>query len=246
MGTLIIRTRQMIIQEVHGFSSLISLFPENTTLNVLMAGDHWNIPTTCNSTTQNAFNSIPISGDGRDKCIAWGSDNIHKFGSFIEEFYSFQEDVMWSKVVWHKHHALRFSIYAWLCFVGGLKTSDALRKRNIEVDPKCVFCHCHEESVSHLFFECDYTFSIISKMLPAITSFLLRPNLHQISDFLSNSVLLNYGSLSVNLLMLWAAVYSIWHERNERKFANRTRSISNLKLLISKVVDIKLRRWKKF
>ncbi|KAI0492375.1 hypothetical protein KFK09_026646 [Dendrobium nobile] len=68
----------------------------------------------------------------------------------------------WYNMVWHKRKALKFSVFAWMANKGGLKTADALRLRHIFVPSICRLCHISDESVSHLFFECNYSFSILS------------------------------------------------------------------------------------
>ncbi|KAI0509879.1 hypothetical protein KFK09_010476 [Dendrobium nobile] len=33
------------------------------------------------------------------------------------------EEVHWHKFIWHKHHCLRFSSYAWMVFIEKLKSA---------------------------------------------------------------------------------------------------------------------------
>ncbi|PKU86369.1 Putative ribonuclease H protein [Dendrobium catenatum] len=234
------------IQDIPDFESYTSICSVNARLDSLIANGNWNFPSICSDNFKNVVSPIPIVCGDRRHCISWGANDRQKFHCFMMDFYKTEAEVNWYKAVWHKHSALRFSIYAWLCFVGGLKTTDALQKRNIYVNPMCVFCQCNAESVSHLFFECDYTFSIITSLIPAISSFLLRPNLFQISDYLINCGDSTSGTSEVKFLTLWAAVYYLWRERNERKFVHHFKSQTTVQLLIKKAVDLKLKRWKNY
>ncbi|KAL0908326.1 hypothetical protein M5K25_022815 [Dendrobium thyrsiflorum] len=52
----------------------------------------------------------------------------------------------WYKLVWHKHHALKYSIYTWIALNNGLKTADELSKRNIVVSTDCPLRYSQSES----------------------------------------------------------------------------------------------------
>ncbi|PKU72461.1 hypothetical protein MA16_Dca020548 [Dendrobium catenatum] len=80
-------------------------------------------------------------------------------------------------MVWAKRNILKHSVFVWLALVDGLKTADALQLRNIMVHGTCSLCHYYNESVSHLFFECSYTFSILTTLFSGMKSFLLRPSI---------------------------------------------------------------------
>ncbi|XP_020697800.1 uncharacterized protein LOC110110584 [Dendrobium catenatum] len=56
----------------------------------------------------------------------------------------------------------------------GLKTADVLAVRGILINPTCGFCHTEEESSSHLFFQCPFSFSILQTMLPDVKLLLLE------------------------------------------------------------------------
>lgn len=233
------------IRDNPGLNSDTILCGDHTKLDMLINSGCWNIPNIFSVAFSNSASSIPIDCGGRVNCLTWGNYPKHNFSCFMRDYYKMETDVAWSKAVWHKHSALRFSLYGWLSLVGGLKTSEALRQRNLEVDPLCILCHCHVENTSHLFFQCDYSFGIICSLLPSIKSFLLRPNLFQISDHLLNCGSHAVGESDVNLLTLWASVYTIWRERNARIFAHQFHSSFSIKNKIKKVVEIKLMRWKK-
>ncbi|KAI0513745.1 hypothetical protein KFK09_009775 [Dendrobium nobile] len=96
----------------------------------------------------------------------------------MKEFYKDFPTYSWANLIWHKKHVLRYSAYAWLALVGGLKIADALNGHNIPTDLALFFfCHSHNEGVSHMFFECHYSFAILSALILNTRSLLLRPTI---------------------------------------------------------------------
>ncbi|PKU68597.1 hypothetical protein MA16_Dca021321 [Dendrobium catenatum] len=168
--------------------SLLKHFPDNAPLNLLFNEAGWVIPNGCHEDISNAIRSIPILRDGSAPSLVW-VEGKHCFASFVKDFYKSDNEVTWREFVWHKHYALRYSIFGWLSLVGGLKTADNLIRRNSMVDPKCCFCLDTSKSLSHLFFESDGSFN------------------------------------SERLCFIWANVYSIRRERNDRKFSNYHKSL---------------------
>ncbi|KAL0913157.1 hypothetical protein M5K25_016596 [Dendrobium thyrsiflorum] len=119
-------------------------------------------------------------------CVQWGSLHKATFSDFLKDYYLDTTSPNWANFIWYKRHVLRYSVFAWLTLVGGLKTASELSKRHILVDLLCPLCHNYPESSSHLFFDCDYSHSIIIKLIPACNSLLLRPNLLQIYDWVQD------------------------------------------------------------
>ncbi|PKU71829.1 hypothetical protein MA16_Dca008358 [Dendrobium catenatum] len=124
---------------------------------------------------------------------------------------------------------------------GGLKTADSLLAKGIIVDPNCALCHCYAESVSHLFFECDYSFSIISKLMSNLGYLLFRPNVLQIFEYIKDT---HDKNKEFYYLLICTSVYFIWRERNERKFGGNSVSSTSLALKIKAAVLSKIMRWK--
>ncbi|PKU78488.1 Putative ribonuclease H protein [Dendrobium catenatum] len=223
-------------------SGLKDLFPLNSNISVIMDGTVWQIPSFISDPILSRILSIPIHQDGA--VLYWNNGKIGRYSDFLSEFYSNDTVVGWHKVLWHKRAALRFSVFGWLSLVGGLKTADVLIKRCISVNPICCLCYSNVENVSHLYFECDYTHAIIAKLIPALNTFLLRPNLHQIVDFLADGNFILLGKRTFYPLLLWCTVYYIWRERNSRKFGNKFCSSTTTRHLIIKAVSQKIKSWK--
>ncbi|KAL0921833.1 hypothetical protein M5K25_008945 [Dendrobium thyrsiflorum] len=166
------------------------------------------------------------------------------FSVFILEYFKEVEHVSWAKFLWHKHFALKYTIYAWLALNRGLKTADELSRRNILINHTCPLCFNHPESVDHLFFECDYGFTILVKLMPSLGNFLFRPRLLQLLEYLGDCDFLDIGKQNLYLFTVCCAIYYLWRERNERRFNSNFRSTSTLCSLIKHAVEHKAFKWK--
>ncbi|KAI0511222.1 hypothetical protein KFK09_011847 [Dendrobium nobile] len=81
-------------------------------------------------------------------------------------------------------YAMHFSCYTYTALLKGLKTIDILSKWNLDVPLTFVVCSNDEENHNHIFFECDFSFSIIiSSLVPCLHHFILRPIFLQVLDF---------------------------------------------------------------
>ena len=56
---------------------------------------------------------------------------------------------------------LKIKVFAWYLRRGVILTKDNLAKRNWHGSKKCVFCQ-HDETITHLFFQCEFARSIWS------------------------------------------------------------------------------------
>ncbi|PKU64698.1 hypothetical protein MA16_Dca017640 [Dendrobium catenatum] len=165
---------------------------------------------------------------------------------FSKSYFSFMDDVNWAKFVWTKGYALRYACYVWMALQSKLKTADQLIFRGISVSAACSFCASNRESHSHLFFECDFSFNIITALFPVMKSFYLRPNLLQVYDFLSSIRDFNKIDVQFCFLVISILVYWIWRERNGRKFSSLRRNNIELLRVIIHAIRAKVINWKHY
>ncbi|PKU77543.1 hypothetical protein MA16_Dca013664 [Dendrobium catenatum] len=100
--------------------------------------------------------------DSAVPCLSWENNSFGSFREYVKSFYIQESTFAWYNLIWHTKSVLQFSICSWMAVMERLKTADELLKHNITVPSICGLCHCAPESVSHLFFECSYSFSIIT------------------------------------------------------------------------------------
>ncbi|PKU79514.1 hypothetical protein MA16_Dca000860 [Dendrobium catenatum] len=147
-------------------------------------------------------------------------------------------------MIWHKKHVIKHFVFIWLALIGGLKIVDTLLIRNIQVPGTCSLYLEHLETVFHLFFECYYSFSNLNAIVPGVQSFLFRPNILQLFDWVNGA---HNGKHEVNYfykLVIYCVIYFIWKERNNRRFGNTTQCHTTLLLHIKRVLFEKLLKWK--
>lgn len=131
-----------------------------------------------------------------------------------------------------------------MALLGKLKTADNLIFKGIQVNAGCNFCSGHLESHSHIFFECDYLFSILTGLFPCMNTFYLRPNIMQTFDFLSNTRSHGKNECNFCYITVAAMVYFIWRERNRRRFSGDWISPNDLKMNIIHAIRAKVHNWK--
>ncbi|KAL0921994.1 hypothetical protein M5K25_005950 [Dendrobium thyrsiflorum] len=202
--------------------SLADLIPSSPALHGAIS-DYWNntwsLPDKIPTEIQQLILAIPFM-DINDETITWNGIvkpcfKIFRFNLFVD-----RQKVPWYKFIWHKRAALRFSSFTWLLVKDGLKLADVLARRNIFIEAICPLCNSVEESGSHVFFQCDYSFAVISHLLPVLDSFLFRPTILQLFDFIDELSIYNKVEKDYCFFVICAAVYFIWKERNNRRFSD--------------------------
>ncbi|XP_020696711.1 uncharacterized protein LOC110109848 [Dendrobium catenatum] len=118
-----------------------------------------------------------------DICASWTGKGTPNYKNFRKVFFADLIKVPWYKFIWHKRIALRYSSYTGLAVCNGLKTADVLAKRNIIIHSIFPLCDKKDESISHLFFQCQYSFQILETLLPDVRGLLLRPKMLQLFEF---------------------------------------------------------------
>ncbi|KAL0917870.1 hypothetical protein M5K25_012971 [Dendrobium thyrsiflorum] len=233
----------------NNITSLVPDFPNclmgnpNATLADWINGCSWSLPDALSHNIKEVIHSIPIS----PSCsyhITWDNNENANFKDFYSEFCAVDTPVNWSHLVWHKYHSLRYSVFTWMALCGGLKTVDALSKRNIHIEYLfCPLCHGCNENTAHILFECDYSSKVLTKLIPQLHIFYLRPNIVQVllhNDGFNFSRDIKCGIM----LILHATVYFLWKERNNQKFNNTALCAISLSKKIIRAVYLKLDKWK--
>ncbi|KAI0523170.1 hypothetical protein KFK09_005562 [Dendrobium nobile] len=138
---------------------------------------------------KNAVSSFQIL-ESEGSCLLWKDCAHPKFRDYIKDFYSDLPDSNWHNFIWHKKNMLKHS-----------KTQDALRLRNINVPVNCSLCYSAPETVNHLFFDCPYSFTILSSLIPSTMNFLLRPTIMQLFHWMETEFSGSQNTLNFYLLM---------------------------------------------
>ena len=99
--------------------------------------------------------------------------NLHVDGTFsVKSFYNAillsDLPVDSNKKIWKMKIPLKIKIFGWYLRRGVILTKDNLVKRNWHGSTRCVFCH-QDETIKHLFFQCQFARSIWSVIQVAST-----------------------------------------------------------------------------
>lgn len=153
--------------------------------------------------------------------------------------------VGWCKLVWSKMNLPRHSMILWLAFHEKLQTRVFLRMRGLDIDTVCPLCTVAEESRDHLFFNCDFSERLWSKVCDYVYE-------HQVpSDW---SVFISFairkwgskGSKAQFLRATFAAtVYMVWQARNEVVFRRANIDVEGVFQSILFYLKIQLHRIQK-
>ncbi|XP_020699622.1 uncharacterized protein LOC110111904 [Dendrobium catenatum] len=177
---------------------------------------------------------------------AWDGSVSPTFATFYLSYFKHLVEVNWHSFLWHKRYSLRYSAYAWMAVLGKLKTVDQLRLRGIDIPAVCYFCDSGNECHSHLFFGCDYSFTVICTLLPELGAFLMRPNLMQTYDYFGSSSHLPNWEKYLCFLVINCTIYFVWRERNTRRFDNVWKSPIEIVAYIRHALLAKVKNWKNF
>ncbi|KAI0507814.1 hypothetical protein KFK09_013942 [Dendrobium nobile] len=216
-------------------------FPNNMMVCNLVANGIWdlrNVPVHL----QQFLHTIPIQVGGN--VISWTGKGVPNFKTFSRKFFGEISEVPWHNYIWHKHFAIRYSSYTWLAINGGLKTADVLAARRIHINTRCYFCHTEDESTSHLFFQCPFSFSVLHSLIPDVGCFLLRPNILQLFEYFEDFQVFGAAERNFCYLSICCMIYFLWRERNDRRYGGIHSTVFALSHKISRAISVKVSKWK--
>ncbi|PKU64553.1 Putative ribonuclease H protein [Dendrobium catenatum] len=215
------------------------------TLNTLICGNQWVFPDSIPASLRSIIEGFNIPAtDGN--CLLWKNTNSYKFKSFIDEFYSDYQTCCWHKAIWPKKCISKHSVFAWLALVRGLKTADALIYRNINVPARCSLCYAFNESINHLFFECDYVFAVLTAVIPGLKSFLFRPSIMQVFEWIKGKHSGNKRVKHFFYMIICCVIYHTWKERNGRRFGNASICHATLSMNVRRNISDRIIGWKNY
>ena len=134
------------------------------------------------------------------------------------------------KSIWKQKIPSRVAFFVWTAALGKCLTIDNLRKRKVWILDWCYMCKCNGELVDHLFLHCPVAMDLwaivfgsfgVSRVMPQSVVGLLAYWQGRFGRHRNG-----YIWLMVPHCLLWY----LWRERNSRRFEDKERSISDLKL----------------
>ncbi|GJT92143.1 RNA-directed DNA polymerase, eukaryota, reverse transcriptase zinc-binding domain protein [Tanacetum coccineum] len=220
-------------------------FNLNAKVADLVSNNNWNWPNDWSVRFKEVVDvPVPVLDQDRDDMALWfDKQNVEVRFSVKEVWRVLRPDV--PKVLWHKHVWFsqcipRHSFIIWMAIKGRLKTQDRISRWFNVVNMLCPFCKKEKNSHGHLFFGCDFaqgvwnTLKVMSRLddiscvwAQIISGITIRKANNSIWSIIQR-------------LVLGAAVYFIWQERNFRLFRGNVRSAETVTSMIIDTVRLRL------
>uniref|UniRef100_A0A803Q3C3 Reverse transcriptase domain-containing protein n=1 Tax=Cannabis sativa TaxID=3483 RepID=A0A803Q3C3_CANSA len=145
--------------------------------------------------------------------------------SFVVEKYKIQQGynllfaeydkLPWSNLVWDRLIVPKHRFILWLVLWERLNTRERLSKYMAVMDAKCVFCSKEEETIAHLFFECDFSRNCLQELKKILQWNTPAIKIHQLLQACHNTKRFSAARKSMVKTMLASLVYFVWKARNE-------------------------------
>ncbi|XP_021979764.1 uncharacterized protein LOC110875876 [Helianthus annuus] len=174
-------------------------------------------------------------------------DNLQFFHS-SEAWYSFRlrnNKVAWVDSVWFSQCIPRHSFHIWLVINNKLKTQDRMAiweagsATNL-ILMCCPLCCYDRHSRDHLFFQCSYASEVWETVRERVDMGSVNNTWSSIMGWMEHSANSRQLERIVCKILLGAATYFIWQERNNRLFSKLQRTPSMLSQVIINTVRLKI------
>lgn len=187
---------------------------------------------------QNLISEIALreSDQVQQDIMTW---NWTKDGRFtVKTFYDAMEQgpYIQQKIykIWKLKAPTRVTIFTWLMIRNKILTVDNLVKRGWNMVNRCCLCKSQEETVHHLFADCNYTRATVAYLMDFYTA--LSPN----GTFARGNYrdcVLNIAQQGIARLQM-TTCFVIWRERCRRIFSDKTKEPQYLAFeIVAEVVD---------
>lgn len=183
--------------------------------------------------------SIPQS-DAEDVVLWKGKQDVYKAQFSTrdtwENIRQTRAAVAWHKGIWFNHATPKHRFCTWLATRNRLTTGDRMAAWNTGSDGNCVLCSQGlMETRNHLFFECDYSSSVWSKLMTNIMGVDYSATWNDVLCFTSRSSCTRIRSFLARYTFQ-ATVYMIWRERNSRRHGQHPRSFEALFRILDRLI----------
>ncbi|GKB66961.1 hypothetical protein Tco_0928373 [Tanacetum coccineum] len=150
--------------------------------------------------------------------------------------------VDWVDVVWFSICIPRHAFNLWLVIKKKLKMQDRLSSWDVNGSLAMSYplCESQPDSHEHLFFECSFSMQVWRHMRDFVGLSHVQPSLYMIVKFLIPMAKRRTSKSVASKLVIDAAIYYIWPERNDRLFNNSKRSFDQVLEKIKSSIRLKL------
>ncbi|XP_022032420.1 uncharacterized protein LOC110933509 [Helianthus annuus] len=173
-----------------------------------------------------------------------GKDGDYSATILWDDVRSVQNEVPWAGLVWFSRSIPRQSFFMWLLVNKKLKTQDIMSLWQSLGDTNfnlmcCSLCTSGPESHDHLFFECPFAEQVWDGVKGRAGMEMVQNKWDSIFDHLLQVSNSRNARHVIGKLVVAAAAYFVWQERNQRLFSPK-RTADQLVEVILTTVGIKL------
>lgn len=136
--------------------------------------------------------------------------------------------VGWSKLITHNAAPAKYIFMSWLLMQNGLATCAYLQKIGVIVDKECCLCRQKDESVEHLFFECEFSGEVWERLTAWCRIDRGRKPWEEEKSHLMLQCRTKNGKQSMYRCVLSVAIYLVWKERNARRMKGKSTQVSEI------------------
>ena len=157
----------------------------------------------------------------REDIISWtlGPSGVFSVNSAWNHFRPKMVVTSWHHSIWFPQAIRRHAFIAWWTVQDRLATQDKLLKWGLTNSISCLFCRSNVEDRNHLFFGCQFTAGIWSRIL-RLCGNIRSPGCWE-NEFLWISATKGKSFSAITKRIAWGAtIYHLWRQRNSRVFEN--------------------------
>ncbi|XP_021996129.1 uncharacterized protein LOC110893325 [Helianthus annuus] len=193
------------------------------------------------------LDQVQLTPMKQDRLLWRDGSDIMEFSSSCV-WHSFRHtapEVNWCRIVWFAQSIPRHGFLMWLVLKGKLLTQDKILKWDISRRKNmnmmcCMLCYQDYDSHPHLFFECKYSAQVWYNIRNKVNMGDVSSKWQEIVDWLLARARSKSARNYIAKILVAAAVYFIWQERNARTFKNQLRPSEKLSEIILNTVRYKL------
>ena len=155
----------------------------------------------------------------------------------------FDQSINWEHVYsFHKNDLLerKVKIFIWKSLNYGLNTKEKTKRMKIG-NGKCSFCEIEDETVMHLFAECDYVRPIWQAICLVVRR-VCNTSVYHLEQ--THSIIFGVGNIYVDFIIAYAK-WIIWKARNMIVFEQQWFEANDIYIWIQKVVNDQLYLYKR-
>ncbi|XP_056685808.1 uncharacterized protein [Spinacia oleracea] len=171
------------------------------------------------------YRDVLMQVGGVNQFIHAGKFKISKMYKHLQ---SGASHVHWKRITCNSKASPKGTFITWLALQNRLPTKDRLISWDIDISGGCEFCQVHEEKLTHLFFECQYSKEIWSTVLTQLS---IQRTVQNWDDEVRWAAVQSRSTKAKSRLCSIAfieTIYAVWIQRNSGVFSSHYDSIETV------------------